>query len=280
MHTITYRQPELGDENQISGCLWASADLWQLTNGTPESVAEWLQLSSPEEIRDRILSRDITRVATWNGIVVGFIAFKRGNHLSLLFVRQEFARRGIGQALFQQCVDRFEAVTVNASETALGFYQKIGFRPAGDRFWQHGMGVMPMKWINPARSLLSTLRQLECELHQPNCRQNRERLAELLAADFMEFGRSGATYRREQTLRDLPTDPDPPQIQAQDFAVQSLSDSIALLTYRSAYINPSGELYRHTNRSSIWQQGSSGWQLLFHQGTPTDPFDRAVSGSD
>jgi hypothetical protein len=121
-------------------------------------------------------------------------------------------------------------------------------------------------------SLLSTLRELECELHQPKCRMDRERLTQLIAPDFREFGRSGATYTRDHMLMSLPTDPEPPQIYAQDFAVNQLSASIVLLTYRSAHVNPSGELFRHTNRSSIWRLGSSGWQMVFHQGTPTDPF--------
>jgi hypothetical protein len=125
-------------------------------------------------------------------------------------------------------------------------------------------------------ALLSIIRELECELHQLECRRNRERLAQLLAPDFKEFGRSGATYTRDHELMSLPSDPEPPQIYAQDFVVNQLSDSIALLTYRSAYVNPSGELFRHTNRSSIWRLDSLGWQMVFHQGTPTDPFDQSA----
>ena len=124
-------------------------------------------------------------------------------------------------------------------------------------------------------SLLSTLRELECELNQLECRKNRDRLAQLLAPDFREFGRSGAAYTREHTLISLPSDPDPPQIHAQDFVVKSLSEAIALLTYRSAYVNSSGELFRHTNRSSIWRLEPSGWRMVFHQGTPTAPFEQA-----
>ncbi|BAZ40691.1 hypothetical protein NIES4101_66520 [Calothrix sp. NIES-4101] len=44
MNTIIYKPPKLGDEHQISGCMWSAADLWELTDGTPESVAEWLQI--------------------------------------------------------------------------------------------------------------------------------------------------------------------------------------------------------------------------------------------
>jgi hypothetical protein len=77
-------------------------------------------------------------------------------------------------------------------------------------------------------SLLFILRELECELHQPECRSNRERLAQLLAPDFQEFGRSGAIYTRDRTLISLLSDPTPPQIHAQNFAVNPLSDEIAL----------------------------------------------------
>ncbi|MGG6241237.1 DUF4440 domain-containing protein [Nodosilinea sp. AN01ver1] len=126
-------------------------------------------------------------------------------------------------------------------------------------------------------SLLSTLRKLECELHQPKCRGDRERLAQLLASGFREFGRSGASYTRDDTLAMLPLKIEAPQIHAQDFAVHELADSIVLLTYRSAHIDSSGELFRHTNRSSIWRLSSAGWQMVFHQGTPTAPFDQSAT---
>jgi putative acetyltransferase len=146
MNTIIYRYPEIGEENEISGCMWAAADLWELTNGTPESVAEWKQICDPEELRGRILSGEKTLVATWNGIVVGFIAFKKGNHLSLLFVRREFAGQGIGRELFTRCTNNLNEITVNSSDAAVGFYQKVGFVQSGDRFFKNGVWGTPMKW--------------------------------------------------------------------------------------------------------------------------------------
>lgn len=153
MDTIIYRPPQLGDEYQISGCMSASADLWELTDGTPESVAEWLKICNPQELTDRILSGQKTLVATWNGIVVGFIAFKRGNHLSLLFIRREFSRQGIARELFSRCANDFDYVTVNAASSAVGFYQKVGFIQTGERFLCKGIWETPMKWVNNAGNL-------------------------------------------------------------------------------------------------------------------------------
>ena len=150
MNKITYRPPQLGDEHQISGCMWASAELWELTDGTPNSVAEWLQICAPEELRGRILSSERMLLATWNGIVVGFIAFRRSNHLSLLFIRSEFSGQGIGRELFTQCTNDFDEVTVNSADAAVGFYQKMGFIQSGARFFKNGVWGTPMKWVNNA----------------------------------------------------------------------------------------------------------------------------------
>jgi GNAT superfamily N-acetyltransferase len=146
INAIAYRPAEIGDEHQISACMWAAADLWELTDGTPESVAEWKQISDLEELKARILSSEKTLVATWNGIVVGFIAFRRGNHLSLLFVRRELSRQGIGRELFTRCSKDIDEITVNSSDVAVGFYQKVGFVQTGDRFFKNGIWGTPMKW--------------------------------------------------------------------------------------------------------------------------------------
>ncbi|MBT9504439.1 MAG: DUF4440 domain-containing protein [Burkholderiaceae bacterium] len=119
---------------------------------------------------------------------------------------------------------------------------------------------------------LTTLRALECELHQPCVPGSRQRLVELLHPEFQEFGRSGATYTLADLLEHLPAESDPVEVHAQDFAVRKLSDAVVLLTYRSAHVNLSGALERHTLRSSIWLLEASGWQMVFHQGTPTEAF--------
>jgi GNAT superfamily N-acetyltransferase len=147
MNIITYRPPKPGEEHQISGCMSASADLWELTDGTPGSVAEWEKLCHPQELSNRILSEEKMLFAIWNEVVVGFIAFKRGNHLSLLFVRREFSGQGIGRELFTRSRQDLKEVTVNAAEEAVGFYQKVGFRQSGDRFFKHGIWGTPMKWV-------------------------------------------------------------------------------------------------------------------------------------
>ena len=115
--------------------------------------------------------------------------------------------------------------------------------------------------------------KLERELHDPSVRCNRSRLAVLLHADFVEFGRSGRSYTFSQIV-DLLEASAPAAIHAQDFKVCLLHDEVALVTYKSANIDAEGKLERHTLRSSLWLRTAGGWQVIFHQGTPTEAFEQ------
>jgi hypothetical protein len=119
-------------------------------------------------------------------------------------------------------------------------------------------------------SVLDTLRALECELHDPSVRRSRERLSALLHPTFREFGRSGAVYSRAHVIEQLLNESIAFAVHAQDFAVLELAPSMVLLTYRSRHVMH-GHLEGHANRSSIWRREASGWQMVFHQGTPTEP---------
>jgi GNAT superfamily N-acetyltransferase len=146
MNPILYRDAEPGDEQQIQDCMNAAADLVELTDGTPEGLNQWNQICDLKELQDRISSCEKTFVAIADTIIIGFIAFRRGNHLSLLFVRKEFARQGIGRELFNRCATDLNEVTVNASDGAVGFYQTVGFVKTGDRFFKSGLWATPMIW--------------------------------------------------------------------------------------------------------------------------------------
>ena len=95
----------------------------------------------------------------------------------------------------------------------------------------------------------------------------------------MEFGSSGGTYARRDiliALSEAPGSAAPRLLWSQDFRLHRHDDSSALLLYRSAQIGYDGKLTRHTLRSSLWQKTARGWQMVFHQGTPTLPFEAAV----
>lgn len=121
-------------------------------------------------------------------------------------------------------------------------------------------------------NLLNQLRDLEIALHQPDVRSDFVRLDELLHDSFAEFGRSGRSYRKADILRELPLEEPSGTVWSQDFSAAEIADGVALLTYKAAHLDENGEISRHTLRSSLWQRTARGWQMRFHQGTPTDAF--------
>ncbi len=122
-------------------------------------------------------------------------------------------------------------------------------------------------------SLLSQLKALEVELHQPVARGDAARLDSLLHDDFHEFGRSGSSYAKADIVASLLAAAQHVRMVADNFLVRRLAADVALLTYRSAHALPDGTLHRPTLRSSIWQRSGDGWQMSFHQGTPTEAYD-------
>lgn len=74
-------------------------------------------------------------------------------------------------------------------------------------------------------------------------------------------------------LTRLPAQEWPAVIVADRFKVRLLGEFIALLTYRSAQMLANGTLDRFTLRTSVWERTTRGWQISFHQGTPTAPYE-------
>lgn len=124
-------------------------------------------------------------------------------------------------------------------------------------------------------SLLLLLQALEVELHKPAARSDATRLNALLHDDFREFGRSGAAYAKADILSQLPAEVQRAVVVADCFEVRRLGEAVALLTYRSAHQLADGTLDRFTLRSSVWERSTLGWQMSFHQGTPTAPYEPA-----
>lgn len=112
--------------------------------------------------------------------------------------------------------------------------------------------------------LCQNLYQLEYELLKTSQSLSTERLEQLLHADFQEIGQSGTHYNRQEIIQFL-ANPTSRAIQIADFQCQQITEYLVLCTYRSINENTRTQALR----SSWWIQTSQGWQIIFHQGTPT-----------
>jgi hypothetical protein len=116
--------------------------------------------------------------------------------------------------------------------------------------------------------IANPLRRAEQALLDPAVRNNRTRVAELLADDFVEFGSSGRIWTRDEIL-DLLAGETPAPIDMMDFECTLLSDNLALITYRASRTDTRTGIQISSLRSSIWTKKPGGWRLRFHQGTRT-----------
>lgn len=84
------------------------------------------------------------------GVLAGICAHRKPAHITLMFVRRKFQRKGIGRALIEAAIEHIHlicgtyAVTLNAAPCGLEFYKKIGFIPTDIEQMADGIIFTPM----------------------------------------------------------------------------------------------------------------------------------------
>jgi GNAT superfamily N-acetyltransferase len=103
-----------------------------------EGIGEFQRYVRPDALRQRSKVDHFTLVATVKDEMAGVIEIRRTAHISLLFVDQQFHRRGIAKGLLHRALlmsgtenPGFERVTVNSLRYAVRVYEKLGFQRAG-----------------------------------------------------------------------------------------------------------------------------------------------------
>lgn len=113
-------------------------------------------------------------------------------------------------------------------------------------------------------SLLKKLIELETSLHKQSIRNDPTKLEELLHREFFEFGSSGKTWSRSETIQTLLSETQDDDIQSNNYQLHLLTTELVQLTYISQRADGVKTL-----RSSLWKCESGNWKMIFHQGTKT-----------
>jgi len=115
--------------------------------------------------------------------------------------------------------------------------------------------------------LYTLIKGFELELLKDSTRKNKERLNELIADTFIEFGASGNVYNKTVILESLPNQ-DEIHFEMFDFSIVQLESDSVLATYKIEKELLVDSKKSKSLRSSIWQFNENRWQIIFHQGTP------------
>ena len=118
---------------------------------------------------------------------------------------------------------------------------------------------------DPLGAVLAALMDREPLFHRTELGTSRAEFEAMTAEDFWEVGASGAVYDREYVWSVLSRRYEaglPDVWETSEFALRALGASVYLLTY---LLRQGG---RVTRRATVWEQVSSGWRVIYHQGTP------------
>jgi len=114
-------------------------------------------------------------------------------------------------------------------------------------------------------SVLEELKRREPIFHTAAFGFTRAEFERATAPEYWETSASGRRYSREFILRTLEQHPPVDAVAAgwrcYDHAVRRLGPETYLLTYTLRQVE------RLTRRMTIWQSTSTGWRILYHQGT-------------
>ncbi|WZY00024.1 DUF4440 domain-containing protein [Bacillus sp. FSL W7-1360] len=110
-------------------------------------------------------------------------------------------------------------------------------------------------------ALKAHLQSLEEVLLTNEVRNNPERIKELLAENFVEFGSSGYVSSYKDCVDGLGE----VDMELSDFAMRLLTAEVAHVTFQTYNKNTQQQALR----SSIWKEFNEEWKMVFHQATKT-----------
>ncbi|MDT7833576.1 nuclear transport factor 2 family protein [Aquabacterium sp. OR-4] len=120
--------------------------------------------------------------------------------------------------------------------------------------------------------LTAELRAIEEGLMDPALRHDPDRVAQMLAPEFTEFGASGTVFDRAAIVAALAAEGTPLGRRMRQFRLRALGPDMALTTCRVTRSDG-----RETLRSSVWQKRDGRWLMVFHQGTEAAGADEGTS---
>jgi len=148
---ITYRQFQIGEENDVCGLISEIFDEFVAPDYSEEGVQEFYRYANAEALVARRGDEVFCLVAESSGRLVGMIEMLACAHISLLFVRER--GKGIAKELFNRALARckkerpgISELTVNSSRYAVSIYERLGFRTIDKEQEKNGIIFIPMRY--------------------------------------------------------------------------------------------------------------------------------------
>jgi aminoglycoside 3-N-acetyltransferase len=103
----------------------------------------------------------------------------------------------------------------------------------------------------------------ELELLDPGCRAEPNRVASLLDDDFVEIGKSGREYGRDDIVAALAAEPGLDGVTVGPMSGHLVTAGLVVVRYTTHHDDGPGAVHR----TGWWRQTTDGWRCCFHQAT-------------
>lgn len=117
-----------------------------------EGIRNFFDFITDEDLYKAFLAGTYQMAVALHGDkIIGMASVRNSNHLSLLFVDEEYHRRGIGRGLIEYLCDYLKLeegerfMSLKAAPYAVGFYKKLGFRVVRPEEEYSGIRVTSME---------------------------------------------------------------------------------------------------------------------------------------
>ena len=134
--------------------IWKTFLKYEGEDYTEEGIRNFFEFITDDDLYVSFLKGDYQMmVALDDKRVIGAASVRSCNHLSLLFVDEEYHHRGVGRALMTRMCEYLKKeageryISLNAAPYAVNFYRKLGFRAVRPEDVYSGIRVTSMEKV-------------------------------------------------------------------------------------------------------------------------------------
>lgn len=150
---LNYRKIHSGEETKVCELVMDCFNEFIAPGYSQEGIEEFKKYVYPDALGHRIRNTDNFAILTMDEEqVVGVIEVRAYNHISLLFVRKEYHKKGIAKRLMQQAIEKckqynpsLKMINVNSSPYAVEIYRRMGFVQTDMEQVLNGIRFIPME---------------------------------------------------------------------------------------------------------------------------------------
>ncbi len=149
-----FEHMKAGEELQVSNLIWEVFTEFEAPDYKQAGIDEFKKFILPEKIKANSEAGRLSFLCCKeNNEIIGVLAIRGNRHISLLFVKKEYQRKGIARELFEIAVEicrksnpYLKDITVNSSPYAVVIYEKLGFKRTDVDEEINGIRFIPMKF--------------------------------------------------------------------------------------------------------------------------------------